>query len=216
MRDTFALVIEGLNDLKSLESLPQDIIRAARIAVNDAATRGRTAMAKEVLHQVNLPRDYVSPSGKRLHVSQKATNQDLEAVVSARVRPTSLARFAQGGATRGQRNVRVEVKHGAVRQLPGKKRAEDGYSAFLIKLRAGSADLDTKSNLGLALRVPAGQKPSGAYRPKPIGNNLYLLYGPSVAQLLLPVRNARNGVAEELTPDIQQMLSDEFWRQMEL
>lgn len=216
MRDTFALVIEGLTDIKSLEDLPQDIIRAARIAVNDAATRGRTAMAKEVLHQVNLPRDYVSPSGKRLHVSDKATNKNLEAVVSARVRPTSLARFAQGGATRGQRNVRVEVKHGAVRQVPGEKRMDQGYSAFLIKLRAGSADLDTKNNLGLALRVPSGKKPSRAYQPKALGKNLFLLYGPSVAQLLLPVRNPRGGVAEQLTPDIQQMLSDEFWRQMEL
>lgn len=213
MQDIFALVIEGLDDLKDLENLPQEMIKAARIAVNDAATRGRTAMGKEVLHQINFPSDYVSPRNKRLYVSQKANNKDLQAVITARSRPTSLARFAQTTSTKGKGGVRVELKRGAVRTIPG-KRAE-GYSAFLMKLRAGSADLDTKANLGLAMRVPPGKRPSGAYKPKPIGNNLYLLYGPSVSQLLHGATTGR-GVATDLTPDIQQMLSDEFWRQMEL
>lgn len=215
MADLFALVIDGLDDLEDLETLPQDMIRAARIAVNDAATRGRTAMGREVLSQIAFPADYVSPRNKRLYVSKPATNGDLEAVVTARSRPTSLARFAQGGATKGQRNVRVELKRGAVRSIPGKNATEHGYSAFLMKLRAGSADLDTKHNLGLALRVPPGKRPNNAYAPKPLGNNLYLLYGPSVSQLIYSERN-NGGVATELTPEIQQMLSDEFWRQMRL
>ena len=215
MADLFALVIDGLDDLKDLESLPQDMLRAARIAVNDAATRGRTAMGKEVLSQINFPNDYVSPRNKRLYVSKSATNSDLEAVVTARSRPTSLARFAQGGATKGQRSVRVELKKGAVRTIPGRQANEHGYSAWLIRLRSGSADLDTKSNLGLAMRLPPGKRPNNAYRPRAIGNNVYLLYGPSVSQLVYSASTGQ-GVATELTPEIQQMLSDEFWRQMEL
>lgn len=213
MQDVFALVIDGLDDLRDLENLPQDMIKAARIAVNDAATRGRTTMGKEVLNQINFPSDYVSPRNKRLYVSRKANNKDLEAVITARSRPTSLARFAQTSSIKGKSGVRVELKRGAVRTIPGKK--AEGYSAFLMKLRAGSADLDTKANLGLAMRVPPGKRPSGAYKPKPIGNNLYLLYGPSVSQLIHGATTGR-GVATDLTPDIQQMLSDEFWRQMEL
>lgn len=215
MQDVFALVIDGLDDLRDLEKLPQEMIRAARIAVNDAATRGRTAMGKEVLHQINFPTDYVSPRNKRLYVSRKANSKDLEAVITARSRPTSLARFAQTTSTKGKSGVRVELKRGSVRQIPGKKASGNGYSAFLMKLKAGSSDLDTKSNLGLAMRVPPGKRPSGAYKPKPIGNNLYLLYGPSVSQLIHGATTGK-GVATDLTPDIQQMLSDEFWRQMEL
>ena len=206
MADAFALVIEGLEHLKSLDELPQNIVKAARIAVNDAATRGRTAMGREVLLQVNFPGDYVAPRNKRLYVSKNARNSDLEAIITARSRPTSLARFAKENSPgRGKEGVRVEVKRGAVRTLPG---------AFLIKLRSGSQLTDTKFNMGLAVRTKTGRLPPG-YKPAPMGNGLWLLYGPSVSQLIYSDKN-NGGVATDLTPDIQQMLEDEFWRQMEL
>ena len=216
MAETFGLVIDGLNHLRDLESLPQDIIRSARIAVNEAATRGRTKMGDEVRSQINFPHDYVAPRNKRLYVSEKATNKTLEAIITARSRATSLARFAEGGVTKGQSNVRVELKRGVVRQIPGKNGIEKGYRAFLIRLKSAGPDTDTKNNLGLALRVPAGKKPNAAFKPKRLGSNLYLLYGPSVSQLILPATNPNRGVASKLTPEIQDMLSDEFWRQMEL
>lgn len=206
MADAFALVIEGLEKLKSIDDLPQSIVKAARIAVNDAATRGRTAMGREVLSQVNFPTDYVAPRNKRLFVSKNAKNTDLEAVITARSRPTSLARFAkQSQPGRGKEGVRVEVDRGAVRTLPG---------AFLIRLRAGSQLTDTKFNMGLAVRTENGKPPPG-YRPAPLGNNLWLLYGPSVSQVVYSERN-NGGVATDLSPDIQQMLEDEFWRQMSI
>lgn len=206
MAETFALVIEGLETLKSIDDLPQNIIKAARIAVNDAATRGRTAMGREVLSQVNFPTDYVAPRNKRLYVSKNARNTDLEAIITARSRPTSLARFAKESKPgRGKEGVRVEVKRGAARTLPG---------AFLIRLRSGSALTDTKFNMGLAIRTENGKPPPG-YKPAPLGNGLWLLYGPSVSQLIHSDKN-NGGVATDLTPDIQQMLEDEFWRQMEL
>lgn len=206
MAEAFALVIEGLEALKSIDDLPQNIIKAARIAVNDAATRGRTAMGREVLSQVNFPTDYVAPRNKRLYVSKNARNTDLEAIITARSRPTSLARFAKESKPgRGKDGVRVEVKRGAVRTLPG---------AFLIRLRSGSQLTDTKFNMGLAVRTENGKPPPG-YKPAPMGNGLWLLYGPSVSQLIHSEKN-NGGVATDLTPDIQQMLEDEFWRQMEL
>lgn len=214
MSDQFALVIEGLESLDDLDRLPSDIIRAARRAVNNAATRGRTEMGREVLHQIMFPADYVSPRNKRLFVSKQAKGTDLEAIITARRRNTSLSRFAQTGGKNG--NVRVELKRGAVRQIPGRRDEKRGYSAFLIKLRAGSANIDTKHNLGFAMRVPPGRRPDAAYAPKPLGGNLWLLYGPSVAQMILPATNPRVGVAQNLTPEIQNLLNDEFWRQMDL
>jgi hypothetical protein len=206
MAENYALVIEGLDQLQDFAKLPQDIIQAARIAVNFAATRGRTSMANEVLNQVNLPRDYVAPAGKRLYVSKNARNNDLEAVVTARARATSLARFAkENSPTRGKAGVRVEVHKGTTRTLDG---------AFLIRLRAGSGT-DTKSNLGLAMRTKNGLAPRRAYAPKKLGNGLWLLYGPSVSQLIYSARNG-GGVATDLTPDIQDKLEAEFYRQMEL
>ena len=214
MSEQYALVIEGLESLADLDSLPRDIITAARRAVNHAATRGRTEMGREVLQQIKFPADYVSPRNKRLFVSKQAKGGDLEAIITARRRSTSLSRFAQTGGKGG--NIRVELKRGAVRQIPGKRDENRGYSAFLIRLKAGNADLDTKHNMGFALRVPPGRRPDAAYAPKPLGGNLWLLYGPSVSQLILPVKNSRAGVAETLTPDIQDRLNDEFWRQMDL
>ena len=206
MADAFALVIEGLEQLDSIEKLPQDIVRSARIAVNDAATRGRTLMGRDVLRQVNLPADYVAPRNKRLYVSKNATGTDLEAVITARSRPTSLARFAKESRPgRTKNGIRVEVEKGVTRTMGG---------AFLIRLRAGSELTDTKFNLGLAVRTKNGRPPPG-YKPAPLGDNLWLLYGPAVSQIIYSERN-NGGSATELTPEIQGMLADEFYRQMGL
>lgn len=206
MSETFALVIEGLTHLNDLQDLDQRIVKAARIAVNQAATSGRTEFARQVRREVNLPASYVQPAGKRLYVSKQATNSDLEAVVTARSRNTSLARFAtdQSSLRQRGRGQRVEVKPGVVRTLPG---------AFLVRLRGGSAT-DSKNNLGLAVRTKDGRPPPG-YKPKKLGENVWLLYGPSVASILYSERN-RGGVATDLSPEVANKLENEFWRQMEL
>lgn len=203
----FALVIEGLNNLASLDDLDERIVKSARIAVNDAAERGRTAFARQIRREVNLPANYVQPGGKRLYVSQKATNSTLEAVVTARARATSLARFATDSSSLKKRGAgqRVEVKPGTVRTLPG---------AFLIRLRRGSELTDTKYNLGMAVRTRDGRPPPG-YKPTKLSNGLWLLYGPSVASILHSETNS-GGVAADLAPEVARRLEDEFWRQMEL
>ena len=210
MADQFVVVIEGLEHLNSFEEIPRKIVEAARIAINDTAVRARTLYGRAILKETAFPDAYVAPRNGRLVVADKATNSKLEAVVSARSRATSLARFAQesgpSGGKRGRRapGVRVEVEPHVVKKLEG---------AFLIKLKAGAASIDTKNNLGLAVRTRNGRPPPG-YKPVQIGENVWLLYGPSVAQNLYSVRN-KGGVATDLSPQIADELEAEFWRQMD-
>lgn len=219
MAERFALVIAGLESIESLQDLPQDIIKSARIAVNYAATRGRTAMAKEVLRQIDFPDDYVAPRNKRLYVREKATNSTLEAIIEARARPTSLSRFLVGSYQPGYQpeGVRVRIgRGGAVRSIGGRRGdGGQGTKAFVFKLNAGKGFTDSKFNLGLAVRTSNGLKPPTAWKPVPLGPNLWLLYGPSVSQALLAATE-KTGVAVTLTPEIQDMMSEEFYRQMGL
>lgn len=207
MAEQFMLVIDGLTDLKALDDTGRRAIESARIAINSAARRGRTMLADEVMREVDFPSAYVAPRNKRLYVKKNASNKDLEAVISAQTRRTSLAQFASGGATRGGRQgVRVQVAKGGGGATLRR--------AFLIRLRSGNRQLDTKSNLGVAYRTKDGRPPPG-YVPSQIAPNLWLLYGPSVAQVLH--NDTKNsGVADDLSPDIAELLEREFWRQMDL
>ena len=72
--------------------------------------------------------------------------------------------------------------------------------AFVMELRGG--------NRGLAIRTD-GSKPRGAYKPKPIGKNLFLLYGPSVDQVF-------RTVSEDVAPDVADELEVEFNRLLDL
>lgn len=179
-------------------------------ALNKTADKARTMSAEEVRNQVNLPASYLSPSQGRLKVSTRANKQSLEAIVSGRNRPTSLARFVVGAPpVSGQRTkggklrkpkggkITVEVK-------PGRRAALS--RAFLVSI-PGAVD---SRNLGLAVRTEGGPPP-GAYAPKQLGENVWLVYGPSVGQVLSSVNNA-GGVYEEISAKTMQFLQDEFLR----
>ena len=176
-------------------------------------------MAKEVLRQIDFPDDYVAPRNKRLYVKERATNSTLEAVIEARARPTSLSRFLVGSYSPGYQpdGLRVRIgRGGAVRSIGGRRGGDgQGTKAFLFKLNAGKGITDSKFNLGLAIRTPNGLRPSAAFKPVPLGPDLWLLYGPSVSQALLSATE-KSGVAVTLTPEIQDIMSDEFYRQMGL
>ncbi len=208
MAEQFAIAIEGLSALSSLDDIPKEIITAARMTVNSATRRAQAASARGIRRQVNFPATYLSGQKGRLQITRFATNSSLEGVITGRQRPTSLARFVNGSVSVGgarKAGVRVEVKPGSVRRLPG---------AFLFKLRSGSASIDTKSNLGLAIRTKNGRPPPG-YKPVSLGKNLWLLYGPSVDQVFYSVRTKR-GVAEDVTPEIESYMEKEFLRLMDL
>lgn len=172
-------------------------------SINKTADRARTLASQDIREQVAFPASYLAPSAKRLFVSTKATKASpFEAVISGRDRATSLARFSNqkplgGGQRHRGGQVAVTVKPGVRRYI---KRA------FLITLN--------NSNVGLAVRTDGGP-PNNAYAPKEIGKNLWLLYGPSVDQVLSAASNG-GGIYEEIVPETLDFLNDEFNRQLDL
>ena len=166
-------------------------------SINKTADRARTLASQDIREQVAFPASYLAPSAKRLFVSTKATKASpFEAVISGRDRPTSLARFTNQKPLGGGQ-VAVTVKPGVRRYI---KRA------FLVTLN--------NSNVGLAVRTDGGP-PNNAYAPKEIGKNLWLLYGPSVDQVLSAASNG-GGIYEEIVPETLDFLNDEFNRQLDL
>ena len=201
----YAVLVEGLRDLQDFPADMQErVTRSAVQAINRAADRARTQAARQIGREVAFPAGYLDPSAGRLKVGRKATRTAMEASVLGRGRPTSLARFVAGSPTKA--GVQVQVKPGSTKAIP---------RAFLIKLRAGTADIETKSNAGLAIRLKPGQRLTGAYA-KPLNQSgLYLLYGPSVDQALLSAHK-ESGVAVDIAGFTADFLNDEFSRLMGL
>lgn len=187
-----------------METRPAKAREAARMAINDttarqAMPRFRAAMREEV----NFPTGYLEDKD-RFAQTKKATDTDLTAVVTARQRPTSLARFAVGGTNfegarrRGAVNVRVN-KGGGAQRIGG---------AFFVKLRRGR-DTSDGFNVGLALRLKPGQTLRGRKKGASgvmLAPDLYLLQGPSVDQVFRDV-----SVSE--SPKVADQLVKEFTRQ---
>lgn len=204
MADNWAVVVEGLSDLDSLSGAQQSIRFAAVQAINKITRNGRVEIARDIRDQVNFPASYVSPRSKRLYVSKQATRGDLEGRITARGRATSLARFVQGTPRPGE-GVRVEVAPGRSRYM---KRA------FLIKLPQGRSDVDTKFNLGLAIRLRRGETIKNKLESRRLEKGLYLLYGPSVNQIF--AARDGSGVAEDRAPGLARDLEAEFLRLLEI
>lgn len=201
----YGVFVEGLKDLKDFADLRDDIKLAAAQAINSTAERGRTQAARDIREQVNFPAQYLQPAGRRLFVAKKAQRSDLEARIRARARPISLARFVVGNAQVNKPGVTVAIQPGKARFM---KRA------FLIRLRAGSSNIDTRNNLGLAVRLKPGETLRNKSDVRKLDRNLYLLYGPSIDQVF----QARDGsgVAEDIAPDLATRLEQDFLRLMEL
>lgn len=189
-----SVTIQGdfLTDMRQFfDEFPEITERSALMALNQVAERKAVPMIRhDAESQVAFPSGYLD-SPDRLGVSRKATQSSLETVITARDRPTSLARFAPGQTPESGRNqgVTVMVKKGRSRHMK---------KAFLVRLKNG--------NVGLAIRLKQGERPDRAYKPVLLANNVYLLYGPSVDQVV-------RTVAEESLPEIGNMVSNEFFRQ---
>lgn len=179
--------------VKYFQQLPVVAEKSASLAINQVVERSGLAMMRSNIEsQVAFPNSYLKTDG-RFGVTRKARPDSLEAVITARDRPTSLARFAPGQTPESTRKggVSVQVKRGKTTRLK---------KAFMVRLRNG--------NIGLAVRLKPGESLVNRYSMKPImlGKNLYLLYGPSVDQVF-------QTVAEESLPEIGDMVSKEFYRQ---
>lgn len=187
---TVGIVASGLADLASYyEKLPEATVEAAFLAINDSARDAVPAISRRMLTQVAFPRGYLDKD--KLGVRRKATRNSLEATISGRDRPTSLARFARGATVANSRGkpLFVQVKPGSTIKLK---------KAFLVNLKNG--------NTGLAVRLKPGDRLQNSEKAVRLDNNVYLLYGPSVDQVM-------RGVAEEETPNIIANISKKFLRQ---
>jgi len=199
MSETYVVAVDGLSALRSFEEIPANITRAAVMAVNKTVDRTRASSARAMRAQVNFPARYLSGNDSRLAVTQRASRENIAAMITGRFRPTSLARFAKGTpeSTRKAGGVRVEVAPGFAKFM---KRA------FLIRLRAGAEDL---SNIGLAIRLKPGESPQNKKKMVQMQNGLWLLYGPSIDQVF-------RTVADDEAPGAADFLEQEFSRLMEL
>lgn len=195
---TAIVLATGLDEFAHLMlSVPDIADEAAFLAVNETSRDSVPAIKRVMRKQINFPSGYLNK--KRLDIRRKATRTTLQAVISARDRPTSLARFAEGATVtpRGAKQRPIFVKVKANRQVRLDR-------AFIIELRNG--------NLGLAIRLPKGQEPDRAYRPVELtrdggkGQGAWLLYGPSVEQVMV-------GAIPEIQPEIQDKLTNNFFRQ---
>lgn len=196
---TYGVTIEGLAGLQTMNGMNERIRRSAVQAINKTSARARTDSAAEIRRQVAFSAQYLAPAGGRLVVSKQASGASLESIITARHRATSLARFAEGSPTRGA-GVRVQV-------APGKSRFM--RRAFLIKLPAGKAGIDTKFNMGLAIRLKPGETLQNKKKAVKMEKNLYLLYGPSVDQVF-------QSVSQDIAPGAATFLEAEFLRLLEL
>lgn len=194
------MTITGLDNLDKIKKLKKDIPLAAVRTLNRVTERARTVGAKRIREEVAFPASYLNPAQKKLYVAKKANKGSLEAVIRASDRATSLSRFVTSGSE-GKMGVTVQVSPGKSRQM---------RKAFLMKLRSGAASINTKHNLGLAIRLRNGETVRNKKSFKRIKGNLYLLYGPSVDQVF--IGNDRSGVAAKMEPEILDSLQQEFFR----
>lgn len=199
---TVVIETRGLEDLFSLfEQMPEVADRAARFAVNDTARYARRQGSKKVREEVAFRADYMGNDEEgALSVASWSTGNDGEAVVRARNDAKSLASFGTGHPRFGKAGARVRVAPGRTKTM---------QRAFYMKLRRGSADIDAENyNVGLAIRLKKGERVSNKNQMKAIGGGLYLLYGPSVAQVF-------DDVALDMQDDVSNYLVTQFVRQFE-
>lgn len=200
MSDEYAVFVEGLQELDLLALEPQ-IERRAMMAINKTAEWARVRTKDELKRKYNFPGNYLDPRTGRLEVSKKAVTSDLEAVIKARSRATSLTRFMVGHSPLkgkgGIGDVSVSIIKGKTKTIK---------KAILLRLN--------NNNVGFAIRTKDGMKPGprgdskGAYAPKQMRNGLWLLYGPSVDQAFRFTRDLTATQAEVY-------LADEFTRLQE-
>lgn len=197
MTHTIETSLKDFTDL--LEKLGAGVEPAAVHAINDTAQWGRTLGSREIRRRINFKSRYVD---ERLQVTKRASESTLEAVITGRDRPTSLARFAQGGVRFGRPRVapRVRVKaSGAAKPMS---------NAFFMRLRRGSAAVTAEnSNVGLAIRLREGERVHNK-NMTPLSGGIALLYGPSVGQVF-------RTVSENTVDQIGEHLAERFARQLE-
>lgn len=163
------------------------------MSINTVANRsGLKLIRSGILDEIAFPRDYLV--GDRLKVKQNAKPGNLEAVIAARPRPTSLARFAASTSVGSRAKIGVLVKL---------KKSGGGTvlkQSWLVNLKNG--------NLGLAVRVKSSKLDNkyDGIKTWLVPGKVALLYGPSVDQVF-------RDVSQTMAAPIGRMVTEEFLRQ---
>lgn len=188
---------KGLREFDELiRQLGGAVEPSAASAINDTAVFARKLGSQEIRRLINFKAGYID--GGRLTITKRATARNLEAAITGRDRPTSLARFAQGQPTFGKQRtpprVRVSARGGS----------QTMRRAFFIRLRRGNSVITAENaNVGLAIRLAEGERVDNKNTMGPLGGNLYLLYGPSVGQVY-------RTVAEKSADQVGDALAERF------
>lgn len=188
--------LEGLADY--FRTAADAAVPAMRMAINDVATRGGMALIREEMtDQIAFPTGYLS--GDRIGVTKRATNANLEAVITGRKRATSLARFTSARSVNQKGGVSVRVSKGRTTYLK---------QAWLVRLKKGASLDEDNYNIGLAIRLRPGEKVNKktVHQSWLVAGQVALLYGPSVDQVF-------QEVAGDVVDPISEMVQDEFFRQ---
>lgn len=201
--------MQPIIDLATLDELkeyfhrfPENSKVAMRMAINDTVKgKGMGIIRNAMTDQINFSKSYLT--GDRLGIAKLATNDNPEAIIRARDRATSLARFATStkvgkGAEAG---VTVRVKRGKTTFI---KRA------WLVRLKAGASLSEDHYNLGLAVRLGPGETLTNkktTHQSWLVKGSVALLYGPSVAQVFDDTRT-------EVVDPITNLVEAEFLRQL--
>ncbi len=192
------IIAEGLDGFEQFfEQHPVRATQAAVMAINQSARDSLPLAKRLITEQVNFPRGYLNTD--RFSITKRATSNSLEAHVSARTRPTSLARFVEGSPSAKsirKNGLKIMIKPGRVVDLK---------KAFLVRLRAGDGS-GPNSNVGLAVRLKPGQSLDNTRGAVKLAANLWLLYGPSVDQVF-------RTVAGDMAPEVLDNLATEWQRQ---
>jgi hypothetical protein len=185
-----------------INRVPSIANQSIRMAINSTASgKGMTLIKKSMLDEVAFPSGYLN--GDRLKLTKRATQTNLEATITGRKRATSLARFVTGGAV-----VANSKKSGGVQVRVQKGKTTYLKNAFLVKLNKGASFSEDHYNLGLAVRLSAGEALANKrtqHKSWLVPGRVALLYGPSVDQVFAEV-------ADKVAPTIGDLVAAEFHR----
>lgn len=178
--DEYVVALQGMKSLEQVQNLIKNVGPSLVRAINSTAAWGRDEARQVVGAEVNFTPAYLRSPG-RLGVT-RASSGNYEAVIIARSRASSLARFSK----QTKPGLAVSVLRGVTKTLPG---------AFLMKLRNG--------NVGAAIPEDRYYEIPGVGPARYKWRNLVFLYGPSVDQVFRTHR-------PELADDVRDRLAEEF------
>lgn len=176
------ITIEGFPDI-DLGQVEQSVRYAAMVSINKTGRWAESSLRKSAYQDVNFPSGYLD---SRLNYKETSMSF-LEGKVVGRDNPTSLARFASGSNF----NLTISVSPGVTKK---------SKKMFIVNLRNGNKGLLIKLKDGEELKNVKYEKAARKFSKARKDRNLYLLYGPSVDQVM----------RINITDDFEQKLGDKL------